>query len=217
MSRRPLAVALVMASVALGCGAPSPSVPASAVSIRVLDDEKEPVRDAEIYASGNLVARTDATGRAEVTVSGKEGATFNVEVRCPALYRSPTAPLVIRRFDARHAAPEYAARCDKTRHTLVVAIRTQGAANMPVLHLGKEVARTDESGSAHVLVEGEVHERIELTLLTTDPKHAKLHPQNPLGAFEVAQRDEVKIFDVRFTQDPKPIIRAAPRTGPKAF
>lgn len=62
-----------------------------------------------------------------------------------------------------------------------------------------------------------MHERVELLLSTADPKHAKLHPQNPSGVFEISDRDEVQILDVNFTQDPKPVVRAPPRTGPKAF
>lgn len=51
------------------CEAP-PQAPASRVYIRVLDEEKEPVPDAEIAASGDVIARTNAEGQAEVSVFG---------------------------------------------------------------------------------------------------------------------------------------------------
>lgn len=206
-----------VAATASGCGssAPAPSV----VHIRVIDEAKAPVPGAQIAASGTVVATTDAEGRASVEVAGREGETFGVDVRCPVLYRSPPAPLAIRRLPTMAAdAPEYVARCSRTRHTLVVAVRAEGGGNLPVLHLGKEVARTDESGSAHVLVEGDVHERVELLLSTSGaPAHAKLHPQNPVVAFEVGERDEIVVFDVKFTREAKPVRRAAPRVGPRAF
>lgn len=215
--KRRRSLSMLLTSIAVACGAPI-SPPSSSVQIRVVDEAKEPVAGAEIAAGGGtVIARTDSSGLAEITLSGAEGATFHVEIRCPTLYRSPSAPVAIRRFDGRGSSPEYVARCSKTRHTLVVAVRTQGATNMPVYHLGKEVARTDESGSAHVLIEGEVHERVDLQVVTSDPKHAKLHPQNPTGSFEVLDRDEVKIFDVKFTHDVKPVARSPVRTGPKAF
>ena len=154
--KRRRSLSMLLTSIAVACGAPI-SPPSSSVQIRVVDEAKEPVAGAEIAAGGGtVIARTDSSGLAEITLSGAEGATFHVEIRCPTLYRSPSAPVAIRRFDGRGSSPEYVARCSKTRHTLVVAVRTQGATNMPVYHLGKEVARTDESGSAHVLIEGEV-------------------------------------------------------------
>jgi hypothetical protein len=210
-----LASAVVVVS-ALGCA--PPPVPPSVVWIRVLDEAKAPVRDAEISAGAEVIARTDGDGRAEVSVTGKEGSTFNLEVRCPTVYRSPSSPLAIRRLQTTAApSPEYLAKCSRIRHTLVIAIRAEGGANLPVLHLGKEVARTDESGGAHVLIDGEVHERVELQISTADAKHAKVHPQNPVAAFELSDRDELKVFEVKFTRDPKPVARAVARSAPKAF
>ena len=74
----------------------------------------------------------------------------------------------------------------------------------------------DEQGAfVHVLVEGEVHERVELTLSTADPKLAKIHPQNPAATFEIGDRDEVMKFEMKFTRDAKPAARVVRRTGPK--
>ena len=219
MSRRlvvPFVGALALSAFAVGCR--PPEAPPSRVLIRVLDEAKEPIDGAEISVESEVIARTDNDGRAEVAVGGKEGETFYIEVRCPKQYRSPSSPIAIRRLENGAASsPEYVARCSRLRHTLVVAIRTEGAGNMPIRHLGREVARTDQDGSAHVLIEGEVHEKIDLQIDTSDPKNAKLRPQNPTASFEVGNKDELKVFDMKFTQDPKPVAKVVRRSGPKAF
>jgi hypothetical protein len=199
-------------------GCKPPPAPPSVVTIRVEDEARAPVAGADIVAQSDVVAGTDVEGRAEVMVSGREGTTFQVEIRCPKLYRSPTEPLAIRRFVTGDASsPEYLAKCSRLRHTLVVAIHADGGANLPVLHLGKEVARTDEVGSASVRIEGEVRERVDLQLDTSDPKYAKLHPQNPVSSFEISNRDEIQRFDVKFTRDAKPVAKVQRRAAPKAF
>jgi hypothetical protein len=62
-------------------------------------------------------------------------------------------------------------------------VKTSGApGSMLVRHLGKPVARTDGDGKASVVLEGDVLDRIDLTLDTNDPSFAKLHPQSPVGS-----------------------------------
>jgi hypothetical protein len=197
---------------AAGCS--SPPAPPATVFIRVLDEGKAPVAGAEIVTRTEVVTTTDKDGHAEISVTGQEGASFEVEVRCPPAYRSPGAPLIVRRM-MTVAAPEYVARCSRLRHTLTVTIHTVGGSNMPIVHLGKEVARTDETGTARVVIEGQVQERIDLTIDTTDPKFAKLHPQNPQASFGIGEKDDVQTFEMKFTADKPPPKRVVRRTGPK--
>jgi hypothetical protein len=212
-----LGVATVTLAFASGAACKAPAAPPSKVAIRVLDEAKAPIDGAEIASDSAVVARTNPEGLAEVTLDGREGETFNLEVRCPKAYRSPQQPLVIRRIQTADTA-EYVTHCSRLRHTLVVGVRAiGGGGNMPIRHLGKEIARTDEAGGANVLIEGEVQERVELQLDTSEPKFAKLHPQNPTGSFEVTNKDEVKVFEVKFTKDRPPPVKVFKRQGPKAF
>ena len=194
----------------------SPEAPPARVFVRVLDESKAPIGDAEILTHSEVVTTTDKEGHAELSLTGREGASFEVEVRCPPMYRSPAAPLLIRRMITSEA-PEYVARCSRLRHTLAVTIHAIGGSNMPILHLGKEVARTDETGTARVVIEGQVQERIDLTIDTSDPKFAKLHPQNPQASFEIKEKDDVQAFEMKFTADKPPPKRVVRRTGPKQF
>lgn len=203
---------------AFSSGCRPPPAPPTRVLIRVLDEAKSPINGAEIASQSEVIAKTNNDGRAEVAIAGKEGESFHVEVRCPKLYKSPTAPLEIRRLDNNtEQAPEYVARCSRLRHSLVVAIKTENGSNMPILHLGREVARTDQDGSAHVLIEGEVHERIDLTIDTSDPKWAKTHPKNPVASFEISNQDELKVFQMKFSKEPPKVVKVVRPTGPRVF
>jgi len=203
---------------AVGACKPPEKPPALVVSFHVIDEAKLPIDGAEIVSQSEVVARTNAEGKAQISLNGKDdGSMFPVEVKCPKLFRSPNQPIAVRRIRSGAAIPEYVAHCDRLRHQLIVAIKTDGATNMPVMHLGKEVARIDQAGHASVLVEGDVRERVELLIDTSDPKFAKMHPQNPTGSFEIGNKDEIKTFEVKFTRD-KAVVRAAPKkSGPKAL
>jgi hypothetical protein len=209
------AVLAFVALLPLGCKAPP--APPSRVFVRVVDESKTSVAKAGISSGGAIIAQTNGDGLAEVSVAGKEGAVFALEVQCPNGYRSPSAPILIRRLQPSEAAPEYLAKCSRLRHSLAIAVHADGGPNLPILHLGKEVARSDAAGNAQVVIEGEVHERVELVLSTADPKLVKVHPQNPAATFEIGEQDETKTFEVKFTRDKKPPPKVVARSGPKAF
>ncbi len=198
---------------------PAPPPPPVTVFVRVVDESKAPVSDAEIASDSQVISKTNGEGRAEITVGGREGATYLLDVRCPNGYRSPEAPLEIRRLDNGSAAPpEYVTRCNRLRHKLVVNVRVTGAGgSLPVLYLGKELTRTDADGKARVVLEGDVFERVDLQLDTSDPAFAKIHPQNPTGSFEIPNRDEETTFEVKFTADKKPAPKIIRRSGPVAM
>ncbi|HEY8078744.1 MAG TPA: hypothetical protein VIF62_31650 [Labilithrix sp.] len=212
-------LATIAAVVALAACRPPPLPPPVTVFVRVLDEAKAPVIRAEIASQSQVIATTNGDGRAEITVSGREGATYFVDVRCPVGYRSPDQPLEIRRLEnGGAAAPEYVTHCSRLRHTLVVNVKTKNAGgNLPVLYLGKPIATTDGDGKARVVLEGDVLERIDLQLDTSDPSFARIHPQSPTGSFEIPNLDGETTFEVAFTKD-KPAKRAfAKRQGPKAL
>lgn len=207
---------VLFALFAAGCA--PPARPPSTVFIRVVDEAKQPVPAAEIAAGASVISRTDTAGRAEVTVRGREGEMYPVEVRCPSGYRNPLGSAVaIRKFDPSLPSPEYVSTCARMRHVVDVEIHAEGGPNLPVVHLGREIARTDATGRTKVQIEGDVHERLELTLSTSAPEHAKLHPQNPFATFEIEEHDVVKPFEVKLTKDKPPKKRAAAKPTIQVF
>jgi hypothetical protein len=209
----------VVAALALGGCKPPPAPAPVTVFVRVLDESKEPVGNAEIASQSQVISRTGGDGLAEITVAGREGATYLVDVRCPQGYRSPEAPLEIRRLDnGTAAAPEYVTRCNRLRHKLVVNVKATGAGgSLNVLYLGKPLTRTDADGRARVVLEGDALERIDLQLDTSDAAFAKVHPQSPTGSFEIPPLDGETTFEVKFTQDKKAPKRVVKRSGPVAM
>ena len=194
----------------LGCEPPPP--PAVSIAVRARAETGAPVADADVFAGAIRVARTDREGLARLDVTGVEGATFYIRIECPAGYRSPNDPLSVRRLGiaAATAVPEYDVVCHEMRHTMVIGVRAEGGPDLPVLYLGREVARTDRSGAAHVTVAMDVHERIELMIGTSGKDNEKIHPQNPSSVFEMPDHDDIQVFPITFTRDVK---KAPPRGG----
>jgi hypothetical protein len=197
----------LFAALSLSSCAPPPQ-PSVAILLRTRSDVGGPVANADVYAGPTLLARTDREGLAHLNVAGAEGATFYIRVDCPTGYRSPNEPLAVRRLGiAAATAAEYDVVCHELRHTMVIGVRAEGGPDLPVLYLGKEVARTDRSGAAHLTIAGDVHGRIELTIGTPGKENEKIHPQNPATVFEMPDHDDIQVFPVTFTRD-KPVVKA---------
>ncbi len=192
---------------------PSPPSPPTPIIVRVRSDAGEPIAEASVFSGSSLLATTDGQGVAHLEVRGRDGESFSLQVRCPPAYSSPEQALDVRRLDivTKAKVPEYEVRCVKLRHSLVVAVRAENGPNLPVMYLDKEVARTDAFGAAHVVFEMNVHERVELTLQTEGKEYTKAHPQNPMSVFEMAGHDDLQVFAVTFTKDPK---KRPPRAAP---
>jgi hypothetical protein len=92
---------------------------------------------------------------------------------------------------------------------------TNALGSLPVLYLGKPLTRTDAEGKAKVVLEGDVLERVDLQLDTSDPAYAKMHPQSPVGSFEIPNRDDETSFEVKFTVDKAAPKKVAGPSGPK--
>jgi hypothetical protein len=90
---------------------------------------------------------------------------------------------------------------------LVVAVRAQNGLNLPLRYLGREIARTDESGVCHALLQLPPSESVTLTLDTSGAD--KLRPKSPEFKFTVPPHDEVVVFDQSFAREvePKPAVR----------
>lgn len=210
------AIVLLAVLLVSGCKTkPVPTLPK--ISIRASTTRGAPVTGAEVMMAGVVLARSDAAGAAKVDVGGSEGDTFELQVRCPSPLKSPAAPLVIRRLEIAGGDVEHAVKCEETRRTLVVVVRAEGGPDLPILYLGKEIGRTDASGAAHVRLDTDIKDRVELILGTDGAQMAGAHPQNPSATFEPADHDEVKEMSVTFKRDAKPKPHRVAPKGPVQF
>jgi hypothetical protein len=210
---------LALSGVAL-TGCPSldpPPAPPQIVVVNVTSDPGVPMPGAELLFNGKAVGRTDDNGVGQLKLNGNDGDVFQVMVKCPEGYASPTRPISVqlRRLADQGKYPEYEASCPPTMRTIVVAVRAENGAGLPVVHLSREIARTDESGAAHVLFNLPPGESFDLMLDTS--KDENLKPQNPVASFTVSQRDDVFLFDQKFDKPEKKVFykAAAPKpSGP---
>jgi hypothetical protein len=209
-------IALSALGASTGCEGEALSSQPYPVRVVVHSDPGKAVAGAAVQRSGRPLASTNLAGIALVKLVGHDGDTVDLTVHCPEGFESPAKALSVRltRPGDSSKIPEYAAACAPIFRNVVVAVRADGGARMPVTYLGKPIALTDEAGAAHILLRMHPGDQFELGLDTSAfPKH---HPQNPKASFLVsANADELQRFDVRFeVERPRAIVRRAPQ-GPK--
>lgn len=193
--------------VALGCAScEEPRKPTFLARVVVESDPGVPLARAEVVRDGNVVGTTDARGRADVSFVGAEGDAIELRIRCPEAYESP-GPLSVRmRRVVDEKVPEYVLACPPRFRNVVVAVRAANGSGLPVIHLGRAIARTDVFGVAHALINAKPGETIDLTLDTSE--RPRLRPQNPSTRYVVKTQDDTFIFEQKFAEEkpPPPVV-----------
>lgn len=213
---RALFVALLIPSAA-ACGAfKSVPPPPQEIIVRVNGDPGQPLKDAALLYAGQKVSATGEDGVGKLKLTGKDGESFDITVSCPEGYQSPPKPIavILRRLADPTKVPEYEVSCPPTARTVVVAVRADGGANLPVMYLGRELSRTDSAGSTHVLLKLKPDETFNLVLGTGDKGNDRLRPQNPSASFTVKDHDDMFTFDQKFEQEKKKAVVVGKRRGP---
>jgi hypothetical protein len=201
---------------ALGCE-PTLADRAFNVMIQVESDVGVPLAGARILRDNREQGVTAEDGTLRMSLKGHEGDVASLRVACPDDHASPEAAVsvTLRSLAGSNSVPRYKAMCPPLSRNLVVAVRTQHATGLPVTFRGREIARTDSSGTAHVLLRVPPKEQIALTLDTSaDPM---LRPKNPELTIDMPPQDKIVLFDKAFTreQPPPPKVRRAPKpVGP---
>lgn len=194
---------------------PSPSTLARLkVSVKAVDDSGRPVAQAAIVLSKKQLGVTDDKGVLVTTLSGPPGSVASLFVKCPTGYTSPEKPLDVgvTQLAASSPMPQLEARCTALTHELVLGIRAENGSDLPVVYLGKEIGRTDESGVAHVVVRLPPGETGSVELST----RAKpgLTPRNPSLLFKAGNKDELVLLQQKFVV-PKRIVVVREPSRPK--
>lgn len=201
-----MALALVVAA----CGTESPAKSYDLV-VHVEADPGQPLAGASLLHTGTALGVTGADGLVAVRATGNEGERLELEVSCPSGYRSPEAPLSV---TLRKAAerPEYFAACPPSSRKLVVAARLEHGAGLPIRYLGRELARSDAAGVAHLVLEAESDKTIELTVDTAEQPN--LRPKSPTARFRLGNQDELVVLEQAFQTGRKPAPRVQRASGP---
>jgi hypothetical protein len=175
----------------------------------------EPLAGVEVWQRGSMLGTTSGSGSLALQLKGGEGQRVELEARCPATYvpERQTVVVTLRRLVGTRKLPTYRVDCQPSTRTTVVAVRALNGPDLPIMYLGREVARTDSSGVAHVALTLRPGERYELSL---DTAGKSLTPKNPRAVFVVGSEDELVFFDQRF-QSRKPSAGRGRSRLPTAF
>jgi hypothetical protein len=206
-----VASVLGVAIASTGCGrdeGPS-SYP---VVVRVESDPGQGLSGASVSYLGRVVGHTGGSGIVAIGIRGGEGEHVPIRVLCPEGFVSPeqATDVVLHRLADLSRKPEYAVRCSPVNRTMLLVVRADHGVHLPVLYLGQEIARTDESGAAHALLRVPYNDEVEVTLSTSEPGNERLRPQNPSIKFESTHHEDIELFNVQFQLEPK----KHPRSGP---
>ena len=207
MTKNHLAGALLLCC---ACASQTPSqLRQFPLEIHVESDPGVALADARILYDNQERGRTGSDGKLRMQLSGREGETTGLRVICPNEYRSPEGPVsvALRTLVSTDALPRYHVMCPPQLRSLVVAVRTQRASSLPVTYRGREIARTDASGAAHVLLKAPPKEQVTLVLDTSGD--GQLRPKNPELNLEMPLEDKVVVFDQSFARDAPAVKRAA--------
>jgi len=196
---------VVICTWGVGCSSGAAQTTPLPVTIAVESDPGAMLEGVKITYAEKIVGVTGPDGTAQLALGEHEGQSFELLIRCPDGYRSPAAPVTValRRLADPTRTPLYKASCRPLARNVVVAVTADHGPNLPVLYLGSEVARTDASGAAHLLLRIAPGEQFSLTLDTNAKDAEALRPRNPVATFTVADHDEVFVFDPHFTVEEK--------------
>jgi hypothetical protein len=178
--------------------------------VRVDSDPGEGLAGVPLLYGSSKVGVTGHDGSVLVKLAGREGQRAPLAAQCPDTHIAPAEPsvVVLRTYLQGHV-PELSIRCPPRSRKLAVVVKAKHGEDLPLLHRGKPIGRTDDQGIAHLLLEGPPGEAFEVTLDTSD--RPRLHPQNPGGRFVIAARDEAFLFDPELTVEAPPVVKKKKR------
>ena len=189
---------------ACSCGVAGrgPSVE-SRLSVRAQSTEGLPLAGVVLEVDGRRFT-SGADGTLTFPLTGKEGERRDIRVACPENYQpsSPRLTVSLRKPSAAQAF-HYDVSCIPLRHDVVVAVRAIRGPNLAVLYLGSTIARTNEAGVAHALVNVPAGESFRLTLLS---EGEGLLPRNPSYDFPGVERDDIFSISEVFAPIPPPKV-----------
>jgi hypothetical protein len=172
--------------------------------------------------AGAPQGQTGADGTLRIELTGDEGTAVPVAAQCPTGYRdaAPLSPIVLRTTVAVAGSAPASLRvtisCLPSSRRGVVVVRAGGEGvaprvGIPVMIDGREVARTDSSGVAHVSLDMAPGQSVQV-LLATATASPMLRPQDPQQTYVFPDSDEIFLFDQNFAEErPAPPPRRSRR------
>ncbi len=206
------ACSLLAAPVTMACGEAEPD-PLHTITFVAQADPGEPLAGVQVGTTFNGNPQpfgvTDANGIWVQRLRAPYGTTIPLTATCPAGHRpADTVPTIrfdpIRSLDPAVAARgiEHSIQCLPLERDAVVIVRASGTpyvAGMPVLLDGREVARTDEGGVAHIPFRQAPRTAFRIELVAANEY---VQPRRPAHDFTLEDADTYLTFDQSFTYEP---------------
>jgi hypothetical protein len=203
-------LAVAACTSAASCKTEPPPSSHYAFLVHVVSDPGKALAGATVTSGGKVLGTSGADGLVRLEAGGTEGTRLSLQVTCPEGHKAPAEPLsiVLRTVSEREKRPEYPVACTPMNRSVVVAVRADGGPNLPVLYLGHEVARTDESGAAHVKLDVAPGETLEIVLDTSAVPG--LRPSSPSARFRIGNQDEVFVMNQTFEAPKHKVAKKKP-------
>jgi hypothetical protein len=213
--RRLFLGALVATAVSL-LGCKEQAVTPFKLIVHVDSDPGQALTDLPILFNDAEVKRTDAKGDALIETKRPDGEVVTLVVKCPADSATPEPVRVTVRRTEGQSITKFDRACRPQTRSIAVLVRAENGPNLPVMYLGKEVARTDSSGAAHYALKLKVGEPFTIGLSTNGNKDdQKLRPPNPSVPLIVGEGDEVKLINIKFERPKAAPVFVVRPTGPR--
>jgi len=197
-----------------GCSLFSPQqLPTFRALVHVEGDPGQAISGARLSHKNREIGVTDGNGTVELALRGRDGQVFELAIGCPEGYRAPAKGLVVtvRKLAEENTMPEYRVQCAPMLRTVVVAVRAENGPNLPVVFLGRERTRTDQSGAAHLVLEVPPNQSVQVKLDTSES--SDLRPRSPTATFDIQDQDDVIVLEQRFEVERKYVRRGRTRSS----
>ena len=183
-------------------------------------DSGEPVRGVIITGNGQHLGITGRGGQLHAALRARDGVSLRVRAACPVGFREPVQPGVmrLRRFrsvgDSDRGELRVTIECRASERLVALVVQTNKRAGLPVLMDGRELARTNSEGVAHIPLLVAPNSTFQVTIDTS--AHPRLRPKSPLGSFAVSDADALVVFEQEFTEHEKKAKKKKRRRRKKA-
>jgi hypothetical protein len=204
------ALSLALLPIALvACGHRPTNEQRFEVAFQVRTDDGNALAGATFHTENQTLGTTGDSGSLNVRLKGAEGQIMPIALSCPKEYASPEVLPALRLTHSRpvqSAATQpisYEATCTRKMREVVLVVRANNGADIPVEITGKLASATDADGNAHVLLR--VNRDVSSLAVSLDTSaQPKLKPQSPSRVFKLSGKDSVLFYEQSFaTSIPK--------------
>jgi len=201
--RTSFATGLLAFALIAGCEDPAPVVSTFPVLVRAASEDGDPLVDVPIVSRSTVIGRTDTAGTLLAQMQGQEGLDVSFAAQCPAGSKPIGTPPSLRlRTLGGGARPEVEVTCGRDKRTAALLVSAPGFGGLPVLVHDREVGRTDVTGTAHLLLQGDPSTPLRVVLDTHSLPDVV--PPSPHRDLQIGSRDDIVVFAPELAQAKKP-------------